>query len=79
MRLSMKLRYMFWCEGDEDVLEEGRDATDDVLIDNADDAMVSALPCFNIILFSLEINFRLYHVLNLFISCVKWLALLRAL
>ena len=36
MRLSMKLRYMFWCEGDEDVLEEGRDATDDVLIDNAE-------------------------------------------
>ena len=65
MRLSMKLRYMFWCEGDEDVLEEGRDATDDVLIDNADDAMVSALPCFNIILFSLEINFRL--------SCPKFI------
>ena len=56
--------------GDEDVLEEERDA---------DDAMVSALPCFIIILFSLEINFRLYHVLNLFISWVKWLALLRAL
>ena len=54
-------------EGAEDVLEEELDATDDVLIDNADEAMVSALPCFNIILFSLEINFimssiYLFHV-----------------
>ena len=68
-------------QGDDDVLKDANindfedepDVTADVLIDYADDAMVPALPCSNIILFSLETSFRLHHVLNCqsIISCLK--------
>ena len=68
-------------QGDDDVLKDANindfedepDVTADVLIDYADDAMVPALPCSYIILFSLETSFRLYHVLNCpsIISCLK--------